>query len=143
MTQHRLSRFTCWTVRRKCIVRPVYRAGRAKHMTKAHLTLVTPSIVNRTVTSVSAQRACSIIATGDRHGKRLDRTQQKERPPAFGRLFRFCVRKLGFGTLPYRVFNMLVENSVQNRLSTWVSDSSRDASTDCTELSAHRFPPDL
>jgi integrase len=50
MTQRGLSGFPFWTVQTKYLVRPVTRAGRAKHMNKAHLTLVTPSIVNRTVT---------------------------------------------------------------------------------------------
>ena len=38
------------TVSRTRIVRTVTQTGRAKHMTKPHLKLVTPSIVNRTVT---------------------------------------------------------------------------------------------
>jgi hypothetical protein len=35
-----------------------------------------------------------------------------------------------------QVFNMFVENSVENRQSTFVTDSSTDASTLCTEAGA-------
>jgi integrase len=38
------------TVRKKAIVPTVIQAGRAKHMAKSHLKLVTPTTVNRTVT---------------------------------------------------------------------------------------------
>ena len=38
------------TVQRMGIIRTVIRTGRAKHMAKAHLKLVTPTIVKRTVT---------------------------------------------------------------------------------------------
>jgi integrase len=43
-------RFPSPTVSRTRIVRTVNQAGRAKHMTKPRLTLVAPTIVNRTVT---------------------------------------------------------------------------------------------
>src|ERR1035437_8835756 len=38
------------TARKMSIIRTVIRAGRAKHMVKSHLKLVTPATVNRTVT---------------------------------------------------------------------------------------------
>jgi hypothetical protein len=44
---------------------------------------------------------------------------------------------------PPEVFNMFVENSVQKRQSNCVSDSPRDASTDCTGVSAGTFVVDL
>jgi hypothetical protein len=43
------------------------------------------------------------------------------------------------GILWAEVFNMFVENSVQNRQSTSVSDSASDASTFCTGVSAGTF----
>src|SRR5450830_1737578 len=45
------------TVRRRAFVRTVVSTGRAKHMAKSHLKLVTPATVNRTVTPKRAPNA--------------------------------------------------------------------------------------
>jgi 23S rRNA (cytidine1920-2'-O)/16S rRNA (cytidine1409-2'-O)-methyltransferase len=54
-----------------------------------------------------------------------------------GRLFLLLLLINAF--LSPQVFNMFVENSVENRQSTFVTDSSPDASTHCTEACAGTF----
>src|SRR6516165_8396757 len=50
MTQRQRRASVVWNIRRRAVVRTVVPRGKAKHVTKSNLKLVTPSAVNRTVT---------------------------------------------------------------------------------------------
>src|ERR1700692_2083300 len=69
----------------------------------------------------------------------LEPRESKSRPQVGRFFYGRATLGRGRGILRTEVFNTFVENAVEKHLSTFLSDSPRDASTLCTEASAGTF----